>query len=110
MFRLLVAGTLALTLATPSAAQRPFGQLPGGAKVTEYTLRNAQGMTVKVMDYGATITEIQAPDKTGKFANVVLGFDRVEDYLSEKNQYFGCTTGRVANRIAGGKFKVDGKE
>jgi aldose 1-epimerase len=110
MSRLLAAAALALLLPLPCLAQRPFGTLPGGEKVTEYTLRNAKGMTVKVMDYGATITEIQAPDRNGKFENITLGFDRVEDYLTDKNQYFGCTTGRVANRVAKGKFTVDGKE
>src|SRR4051812_41684193 len=110
MFRLIAVGMIALALPLPGDAQRPFGKLPGGDQVTEYTLRNAKGMTVKVMDYGATITEIQAPDRQGKFENVALGFDRVEDYLTERNQYFGCTTGRVANRIARGKFTIDGKE
>jgi aldose 1-epimerase len=56
------------------------------------------------------VTEINVPDKKGKFANVVLGFDDVAGYQSDKNQYFGCTVGRVANRIAKGKFTLDGKE
>src|SRR5262245_29311288 len=104
MSRPLAACWLALILPVLAAAQQPFGRLPGGEKVTEYTLRNAKGMIVKVIDYGATITEIQVPDRNGKLANVTLGFDSALDYLTEKNQYFGCTTGRVANRIAKGKF------
>src|SRR5438094_5261192 len=62
------------------------------------------------MTLGATVTEINVPDKAGKFANVVLGFDDVAGYQSDDNQYFGCTVGRVANRIAKGKFILDGKE
>jgi len=61
------------------------------------------------MTLGATITEINVPDKQGKLANVAFGFDSVKDYESDKNQYFGCTVGRVANRIAKGKFTLDGK-
>src|SRR5689334_16281515 len=96
-------------LASPLFAQEPFGQTPGGQKVTQYTLKNGT-MTVKVMDLGATITSIRVPDKNGKVDDVVLGFDDAADYLGEGNQYFGCTTGRVANRIAKGKFTIDGKD
>lgn len=92
------------------AAPQPFGTTPDGAKVEEYTLKNKNGMIVKLMTLGATITEIGVPDKNGKIENVVLGFDKADDYLGPDNQYFGCTTGRVANRIALGKFQVDGKE
>lgn len=115
MFRSLVAAVALLFVFSPMivaqvAAPRPFGQTPDGTKVEEYTLKNKNGMIVKLMTLGATITEIQVPDKNGKFENVTLGFDKAEDYLGTENQYFGCTTGRVANRIANGKFKVDGKE
>ena len=59
---------------------------------------------------GATLVELHVPDKSGKTANVVLGFDDVAGYQSDRNQYFGCTAGRVANRIAKGHFMLDGKE
>jgi aldose 1-epimerase len=88
----------------------PFGKTADGTPVESYTLTNKNGVSVKIMTLGATITEINVPDKNGKFSNVVLGFDSAEGYLSDKNQYFGATTGRVANRIAKGKFKLDGKE
>lgn len=88
----------------------PFGKTADGAEVQIFTLKNKNGMTVKVMTLGATITDINVPDKQGKFANVVLGFDDVAGYQSDRNQYFGCTTGRVANRIAKGKFTLNGKE
>ena len=87
----------------------PFGKTADGTPVESYTLTNKNGVSVKIMTLGATVTEINVPDKNGKFANVVLGFDSAEGYLSDKNQYFGATTGRVANRIAKGKFTVDGK-
>jgi aldose 1-epimerase len=88
----------------------PFGKTADGTPVESYTLTNKNGMSVKIMTLGATITEINVPDKNGKFANVVLGFDDVAGYQSDKNQYFGCTVGRVANRIAKGKFTLEGKE
>jgi aldose 1-epimerase len=75
-----------------------------------YTLTNANGMTAKIMTRGATLVELHVPDKDGNLADVVNGFDDVAGYESEGNQYFGCTTGRVANRIAKGKFTLDGKE
>jgi aldose 1-epimerase len=88
----------------------PFGKTADGKPVTQYTLTNKNGLSVKLMTLGATVTEINVPDKNGKFANVVLGFDDAAGYQSDKNQYFGCTVGRVANRIANGKFTLEGKE
>ena len=105
-------GVIAMT--SPVVAQvegpKPFGKTADGTPVETYTLKNKNGVTVKLMTLGATITEINVPDKNGKFANVVLGFDDVAGYQSDRNQYFGCTVGRVANRIAKGKFTLDGKE
>lgn len=112
MFRLTL-GVFLVMVASASAQvapPRPFGKTLDGTKVDEFTLKNAQGMIVKLTNYGAAITEITVPDKNGKFDNVTLGFDKVEDYTSDANQHFGATTGRVANRISRGKFKVDGKE
>src|SRR5206468_2658335 len=100
--------------AGPAFAQvegpKPFGKTADGTPVETFTLKNKNGVTVKLMTLGATITEINVPDKNGKFANVVFGFDDVAGYQSDRNQYFGCTVGRVANRIAKGKFTLDGKE
>jgi aldose 1-epimerase len=67
-------------------------------------------MTAKVITYGATLTELHVPDKKGQTADVVLGLDDMAGYQSDANQFFGCTTGRVCNRIARGKFTLDGKE
>ena len=86
-----------------------FGQIPGGAAIEAYTLINARGASAKVITYGATLTELQVPDKQGKMGDVVLGFDNLEGYLGQ-HPFFGGTIGRYANRIAKGKFTLDGKE
>lgn len=80
-----------------------------GQPVTLYTLKNKNGMTAKIMDYGATIVTLTAPDRKGKYEDVTLGFDTFDPYPT-KSPYFGCIVGRVGNRIAKGKFKLDGKE
>lgn len=85
-----------------------FGKTPDGTPVELYVLKNGQ-ITVKVMTYGAIITEIDTPDCNGKEGDVVLGFDSLEGYLG-KHPYFGATVGRVANRIAKGKFTLNGQE
>ncbi len=85
-----------------------FGQLPDGQAVDLYVLTNQTGMCVKVMTYGGIITELHVPDRQGVPGDVVLGFDRLEDYL-KGHPYFGAITGRVANRIAKAAFTLDGK-
>jgi aldose 1-epimerase len=85
-----------------------FGKTPDGQAVELYTLKNGD-FTAKVTTFGATLTELHAPDKDGKTADVVLGFDSIDGYVG-KHPYFGATVGRVANRIAGGKFTLDDKE
>ena len=85
-----------------------FGKTMDGGKVELFTLKNKNGMVAKIMTLGATLVELHVLDKAGKTADVVLGFDTVAGYESDDNQYFGCTTGRVCNRIAKGKMTVDG--
>ena len=97
------------TLKPMSVAKSKFGLMPDGTVVSKYTLSNASGMRVAFLDYGGTIKEIFAPDRNGDFANVSLGFENLQDYR-EKSPYFGCITGRYANRIALGKFSLDGKD
>jgi aldose 1-epimerase len=92
------------------AAPEPFGKTADGKSVELYTLTNANGMVAKIMTRGATLVQLHVPDKNGNLADVVNGFNDVAGYESEGNQYFGCTTGRVANRIASGKFTLDGKD
>ena len=93
---------------TGSVDKMEFGKTPDGTPVELYVLKNGK-ITVKVMTYGAIITEIDAPDRNGKEDDVVLGFDSLEGYLG-KHPYFGATVGRVANRIAKGKFTLGGQE
>lgn len=104
--------SLASLVAGPShadvAGPKPFGKSADGTMIEAFTLTNKHGMAVKLITRGATIAELHVPDKNGKLTDVVLGFDNVADYESDKNQYFGCTTGRYANRIAKGKFTIDG--
>ncbi|MEZ6126287.1 MAG: aldose epimerase family protein [Planctomycetaceae bacterium] len=87
-----------------------FGKTKDGEAVQMYTLKSDAGLITKVMTRGATLVELHVPDRDGKIADVVLGWDDVAGYESEDNQYFGCTTGRVCNRIAKGKFSLDGKD
>lgn len=92
-----------------SIAKSPFGKLEDGTPVEQYILTNAKGMTVKIITYGGIITELSVPDRAGKFADVVLGHDTLDGYLAG-HPYFGAIVGRYANRIAKGKFTLDGKE
>lgn len=89
--------------------KEPFGQTPEGTAVELYTLMNNQGMKVQIMTYGATIVGVEVPDRDGNFANVTLRRDSLADYI-EESPYFGATVGRYANRIAKGKFTLDGQE
>lgn len=86
-----------------------FGKIADGTLIELYELTNSHGLKVKIMTYGAIVTELRVPDRNGKIEDVVLGFDNLQDYLG-KHPYFGSATGRVANRIAKGKFTLDGKE
>ena len=83
----------------------PFGTLSDGRAVTAYTLRNAAGMEVVAIDYGAIITHVRVPDTAGNFGDVALGFDTLDGYLSDP-PYFGAIVGRYGNRIAAGRFTV----
>ena len=85
-----------------------FGTMPDGTVVHRYTLTNARGMEVKLITYGGAIQSLKVPDRHGRRANVTLGFSDLEGYLSPGNPYFGCITGRYANRIARGRFVLDG--
>jgi len=92
-----------------SVKKEAFGKTPEGVEVELYTLINTSGMTAKIMTYGAILTELDVPDRDGKMGDVVLGFDDLKGYLAG-HPYFGATVGRVANRIAKGRFTLDGKE
>ncbi len=87
-----------------------FGQTTGGQAVDAFILENAAGVKVKIINYGATIVSVEAPDRHGRLADVVMGFDDMAGYQSADNPYFGACCGRYANRIAKGKFAFDGAE
>jgi aldose 1-epimerase len=86
-----------------------FGQTADGTAIESYTLYNSQGASAKLITYGATVAELHVPDKNGKMGDVVLGFDNLQGYLGA-HPHFGGAIGRYGNRIAKGKFTLDGKE
>ena len=85
-----------------------FGHTRDGTTVNSYTLKNAHGMEVRMITYGAIITSIRVPDRNGKLDDVVLGFDTLDGYVGN-HPYFGAVVGRYANRIAKGQFTLDGQ-
>ena len=87
---------------------KAFGNTDGKA-ITEYTLKNASGVQVSIINYGGTITKLITPDKKGTMGDVVLGYENLEGFLQKGNPFFGALIGRYGNRIAGGKFTLDGK-
>jgi len=91
---------------SPSISKAPFGST-GGQAVDRYTLRNCKDMEVKILTYGGILQEVSVPDRKNRVGNVTLGFDNLADYVA-KSPYFGCITGRYANRIALGTFTLDG--
>ncbi len=105
-----------MALITTSASERNatiekqrYGVLADGVAVDEYTLRNANGVEIKIITYGGIITSVSVPDRYGRMSNIALGFDNLRDYET-RNPFFGAITGRYANRIANSKFTLDGVE
>jgi aldose 1-epimerase len=96
-------------MAQSAINRRSYGTTAAGLPVDEYILTSAQGMEAQIITYGGIITSLRVPDRNGTVANVVLGFDTLADYET-KNPFFGCITGRCANRIAHGRFTLDGVE
>ncbi|HTQ49301.1 MAG TPA: aldose epimerase family protein [Candidatus Acidoferrales bacterium] len=94
--------------------EAPFGKMPDGTPVEIYTLRNGNGMEARIMTYGGIVQSLKVPDKDGKFGDVVFGFDNLDGYLSpayaKAGPFFGALIGRYGNRIAKGKFTLDGQE
>jgi aldose 1-epimerase len=93
--------------ARPSIISAPFGYSRDGTAVELYTLRNRPGMDARVATYGGIVTSLTAPDREGHYADVVLGFDTLSSYL-KSNPYFGALIGRYGNRIARGRFTLNG--
>ncbi|MBG85831.1 MAG: galactose-1-epimerase [Verrucomicrobiales bacterium] len=92
----------------PTINLTAFGKTNGGATVTQFALNNGNGLRADVIDYGATIARLFTHDRYGREADVVLGFDNIQQYESQ-SPYFGCVVGRYGNRIAKGRFKLTGK-
>src|ERR1700749_4659938 len=116
---LVMAAGITLVLATGCASHhcacqhsadgaKAFGTTLDGTPVELYTLRNKNGMEARIMTYGGIIQSLKVPDKNGHFGDVVLGYDSLDGYLTN-SPYFGALIGRYGNRIAKGKFTVDGK-
>jgi len=106
---------LCMTTATATAAlsqtavsHGSFGKLPDGSTVELYTLKNPT-LELKLISFGARVVSLTAPDRSGKPADIVLGYDNLEDYVHNKEFYFGVVPGRYANRITRGKFSLEGK-
>jgi aldose 1-epimerase len=91
-----------------TVTREAFGQLPDGTEIDAFTLTNANGIVVRAITYGGIITSLQVPDRTEQFDDVVLGYDDLAGYV-EMNPYFGAIVGRYGNRIAGGRFTLDGQ-
>ena len=92
-----------------SITKSDFGKTADGEAVAKYTLENKDGIQVDIITYGGRITSLRTPDKDGKMENVILGFDSIGQYEKE-NPFFGALVGRYGNRIAKGKFSLDGTE
>ncbi|MCK5271883.1 MAG: galactose mutarotase [Sedimentisphaerales bacterium] len=95
---------------TMTMKKESFGRTPEGKEVTIFTLVNVNGLKARIIDYGAILVSLEVPDRDGELADVTLGFDSLDGYAGKDNPYFGTTTGRYANRIAKGKFTLDGVE
>ncbi|HEX6717957.1 MAG TPA: aldose epimerase family protein [Pyrinomonadaceae bacterium] len=110
----LLAVLLLLTCAAFAPAQtvtkQSFGKTDAGENIDLYTLRNAHGAEAKIMTYGAILVSLKVPDRSGKFDDVVLGFSDSDSYLKKNAPYFGAIVGRYGNRIAKGRFTLNGVE
>jgi aldose 1-epimerase len=105
----LVGGCSSLDKAGNQISRQPFGQTKDGTPVDLYTLRNSKGAEARISNYGGLVISLKVPDRNGKLGDVTLGYDNLNGYLKE-TPYFGALIGRYGNRIAKGKFVLDGKE
>ena len=100
---------LMTTQAQQNIQKQAFGKTPDGTPVELYTFTNARGAEAKIMTYGGIVVSLRVPDRNGKLDDVVLGYDALEGYV-KNNPYFGAIIGRYGNRIARGKFTLDGRQ
>jgi len=107
----MVVASVLLTAAAPreaSVTRGSFGRLPDGTAVEVFTLTNTAGVEVRAITYGGIIVSIRTPDRVGTPGDIALGYDTLDGYV-KNNPYFGCIAGRYANRIAKGRFTLDGQ-
>jgi len=107
-FGLALAPGLPIRPASPDVRVDPFGTLPSGETVHVYTLTNANGVEARAITYGGVIVSLKVPGRDGRLGDVVLGFDELAPY-TDRSPYFGSLIGRYGNRIAGGRFTLDGR-
>lgn len=107
---LLILSPLALAVAQPAITSTSFGKTADGQSVEIYTLRNRHGMEARITNYGGIVVSLTAPDRDLKFADVVLGYNSLDDYMNPPFPYFGAIIGRYGNRIAKGRFTLNGVE
>lgn len=100
----------AVAVAQPSITKAAFGKTADGQSVDIYTLRNRHGMEARITNYGGIVVSLTAPDRNHKFADVVLGYNDLDDYMNPPFPYFGAIIGRYGNRIAKGRFTLNGTE
>jgi len=110
LLAVLLVWSAVVALAQASVTKETFGKTSAGETVDLYTLRNVNGMETKITNYGGIVVSLTAPDRNGKFADVVLGFNDLENYLTKNDPYMGAIIGRYGNRIAKGRFKLNGVE
>lgn len=106
---LICASLLAAASVATAVESKPFGKTPDGEPISIYELKSDKGVSVSVMTWGATIVNWLVPDRDGKAADVVLGFNSAEGYFQKGNPFFGAAIGRFGNRIGGGKYTWEGK-
>jgi aldose 1-epimerase len=98
------------TSPTPKSTSEPFGKTHAGEAVELLTLTNSKGMQARIMTRGGTLVSLKVPDRGGKLDDIVLGFDSLDGYEANPGPYFGALIGRYGNRIASGRFSLNGKE
>ena len=106
----ILALAVALAPAGTGVTRAPFGTMPDGTPIEVFTIANARGVEVRAIEFGAIIVSLTTPDRSGRSADVVLGYDTLADYVSKNTPYLGGVVGRYANRIAKGRFSLDGQE
>ena len=105
LFSVAVSACSVFAVDVPKA--EPFGKMPDGTEIQAFTLTNKNGIKLRAITYGAIVLSLETPDRNGKLADIVLGYNTLEEYIKD-TPYFGAVVGRYGNRIAGGKFSLDG--